>query len=222
MSYLGNKRKEKFRFERLQAELETLTEQMSDIVARSHLRASQVQITYLTSGAAEKRLELNNFIFQIYREEKREALRQKKREEEDRKRPPPASRFYAQIQNRSIPLSASEEMFNRIMQLREQRNGAAGTPFLTVGDLQSNGRDLSMQLMAQDERLHAIGERLRGMEGLLRSHNRRIYQNQGDDYDDDSDQYGDIPVSQMWACSRCTFMNAGGRFCDMCMSARYS
>mgnify|MGYP001295673442 CR=1 FL=1 len=59
-------RKEKFRFERLQAELETLTEQMSDIVARSHLRASQIQITYLTSAAAEKRLELNNFIFEKF------------------------------------------------------------------------------------------------------------------------------------------------------------
>lgn len=221
-SYLVNKRKEKFRFERLQAELETLTEQLSDIVARSHLRASQIQITYLTSGAAEKRLELNNFIFQIYREEKREALRQKKREEEARKHPPTASRFYAPTQNRTIPLSASEEMFNRLIQLREQRNGA--TPFLTVGELQSNGRDLSMQLMAQDERLHAIGERLRGMEGLLRSHNRRIYQNEDDDYDDDSDQYerSSIPASQMWACSRCTYMNAGGRFCDMCMSARYT
>jgi len=223
-SYLGNKRKEKFRFERLQAELETLTEQMSDIVARSHIRASQVQITYLTSGAAEKRLELNNFIFQIYREEKREAERQKKREEEEKKQPPPAPRYYTRAQNREMQLSASQEMFNRLMQIREQRYGPTPNPYLAVGDLPSNGRDLSMQLMAQDQRLHAIGERLRGMEGLLRSQNRRIYQNEDDSLDDDSGQYetSEIPSSQMWACSRCTFMNSGGRFCSMCMSPRYT
>jgi len=222
-SYLGNKRKEKFRFERLQAELETLTEQMSDIVARSHLRASQIQITYLTSGAAEKRLELNNFLFQIYREEKREAMRQKQREEEEKRRPPLSARHYIAAMNhmqgrRGAEFSSSQEMFNRLMQLRDQRYEETTTPYVTVGDLPSNGRDLSMQLMAQDQRLHAIGERLRGMEGMLRTHqNRNSYLNEENRYDDEEIA---VPASQMWDCSRCTFMNTGGNFCAMCETPR--
>lgn len=54
---------------------------MSDIVARSHLRATQVQISFLTAGAAEKRVELANMVFQIYKEEKKELERYKKRKE---------------------------------------------------------------------------------------------------------------------------------------------
>ncbi len=221
-SYLGNKRKEKFRFERLQAELETLTEQMSDIVARSHLRASQIQITYLTSGAAEKRLELNNFLFQIYREEKREAMRQKQKEEEEQKRPVSSAQYYfSQMNNARAELSSSQEMFNRLMQLRNQRYEQTTNPHLTMADLPTNGRDLSMQLMAQDQRLHAIGQRLRGMEGLLRSQNRNVYHTDGDGYDDETSS-SSIPASQMWDCSRCTFMNSGGTFCAMCETPRYT
>jgi hypothetical protein len=59
-------------FESLQSELETITEQMSDIVARSHLRATQYQISFLTAGAAEKRTEFSNLMFSILNEERRE------------------------------------------------------------------------------------------------------------------------------------------------------
>jgi ankyrin repeat protein len=83
LPHLHRRRKEKLLFERLQSELETLTEQMSDIVARSHLRATQVQISFLTAGAAEKRLELSNLIFEIFREEKKEAAKIKHRHEAD-------------------------------------------------------------------------------------------------------------------------------------------
>ena len=194
MSYLGNKRKEKFRFERLQSELEILTEQMSDIVARSHLRASQIQITYLTAGAAEKRLELNNFLFQIYREEKREAVRQKKREAEAERTAIEgnmdnelSSRYYTNPRNnplfhRDFPnprnnnpfhnRSSNAEIFNRLRQTYDQRFAQAATPYTTMGNLR--GRDLSMQLMAQAQGLHDIEEQIRGVEDLLRSRNRNV------------------------------------------------
>jgi len=224
IKYLGNKRKEKFRFERLQSELETMTEQMSDIVARSHLRASQIQITYLTSGAAEKRLEFNNFMFQIYREEKREALRQKQREEaaeEDNKKP--SARYHI----RDPEATSSQELFNRLMQMRDQRHEQTMTPYVTAADLPANGRELSMQLMAQDQRLHAIGERLRGMEGLLRSHrnrgmNRDMYLDRDGRFSylaQDEDE-SEFPGDALWACSLCTYMNTGGTFCAMCETPR--
>ncbi|KAG7345581.1 IBR/half ring-finger domain containing protein [Nitzschia inconspicua] len=85
LSHIYGSRKEKQNFERLQAELEVITEQMSDIVARSHLRATQVQISFLTAGAAEKRVELSNMVFQIYREERKEIEKYEKRKENEKK-----------------------------------------------------------------------------------------------------------------------------------------
>lgn len=49
-----------------------MTEQMSDIVARAHLRATQMQIMFLTAGAAEKRTEFTNLMFSILNEEQKE------------------------------------------------------------------------------------------------------------------------------------------------------
>jgi len=258
MSYLGSKRKEKFRFERLQSELEILTEQMSDIVARSHLRASQIQITYLTAGAAEKRLELNNFLFQIYREEKREATRQKKREAEAEKKAIEgkmdnklSSRYYSDLRNNAMfnrdfsnprnnntffTRSSNSEMFNRLRQIQDQRYDQSTSPYIPMGNLR--GRDLSMQLMAQDQRLHEIGEQIRGVEDLLRTRSRNapafgdnanenpqfVYIPDTDSWDDDnttSTTATPAPLAvQMWDCPLCTFCNTGGNFCAMCATPR--
>lgn len=75
---LHSRRREKTTFERLQSELEMITEQMSDIVARSHLRATQVQITFLTAGAAEKREEFSNMMFSILNGERKELKEEEK------------------------------------------------------------------------------------------------------------------------------------------------
>ena len=71
---LNSRRREKVTFERLQSELEMLTEQMSDIVARTHLRATQIQITFLTANAAEKREDFSNIIFSILHEQRKEDI----------------------------------------------------------------------------------------------------------------------------------------------------
>jgi Ariadne domain len=61
---------EKTVFERLQSELELLTEQISNVVARTHIRATETQIIYLTKMAAGKRREFTNFMIDIlWREE---------------------------------------------------------------------------------------------------------------------------------------------------------
>jgi hypothetical protein len=67
---LNQIRKEKILFEKYQSELEMITEQMSDVLARSHIRASQVQISFLTAGAAEKRVDFSNLMFAILHEER--------------------------------------------------------------------------------------------------------------------------------------------------------
>lgn len=67
---LNNIRREKALFEKIQSELETITEQLSDVLARSHIRASQVQISFLTAGAAEKRVDFSNLMFSILHAER--------------------------------------------------------------------------------------------------------------------------------------------------------
>mmetsp|Transcript_35230 Transcript_35230/g.85386 ORF Transcript_35230/g.85386 Transcript_35230/m.85386 type:complete len:1203 (+) Transcript_35230:195-3803(+) len=67
---LNNIRREKIMFEKCQSELEIITEQMSDVLARSHIRASQVQISFLTAGAAEKRVDFSNLMFSILHAER--------------------------------------------------------------------------------------------------------------------------------------------------------
>jgi hypothetical protein len=52
---------------------------MSDIVARSHIRATQIQITLLTVEAAQRRIEFYTVLFKVLREERNE----KQREESD-------------------------------------------------------------------------------------------------------------------------------------------
>ena len=46
---------EKKVYERIQSELELLTEQISDVVARAHIRASETQIVFLTKVTSGKR-----------------------------------------------------------------------------------------------------------------------------------------------------------------------
>jgi hypothetical protein len=66
--------KEKLAFEQIQAELEMMTEQMGNVVARSHLRATQAQITYLTATSADKRREFSYIMINFLSEEvKKEA-----------------------------------------------------------------------------------------------------------------------------------------------------
>jgi len=66
------RQREKATFEQFQAELEMLTEQTSDIVARKHLRATQTQIMFLTSEAAEKRRAFSSFIITVLDDERKE------------------------------------------------------------------------------------------------------------------------------------------------------
>ena len=65
---------EKVAFEQLQSELELLTEQMSDVVARAHLRATQSQILFLTASASERRCEFSNLLFSILNKERKETM----------------------------------------------------------------------------------------------------------------------------------------------------
>jgi hypothetical protein len=69
---------EKLSFEHLQSELEMITEQLSNIVARSHIRASKAQIRYLTTASAERRKELSVHLIGVWHDcREKEAARAK-------------------------------------------------------------------------------------------------------------------------------------------------
>ncbi|KAL3915555.1 MAG: hypothetical protein SGILL_005595 [Bacillariaceae sp.] len=177
-SHLYGKRKEKLNFERLQSELEVLTEQMSDIVARSHLRATQIQITFLTKAAAEKRVEFTNMMFQIYKDEKKELARYEQRKEEE-------ERNGTKAPDANMP-----------------GTGRARNSLAQIMAMHQSGRDRHFVNDDLNDALADFMERTRVFEP-------------------DRARRGldDGPV-RMWECSRCTYMNNGGRHCEMCGSRR--
>lgn len=79
MGMSGWKRREKSGFERAQSELELLTEQISDVVARKHIRATQEQIIYLTKATAQKRNDFSNVMVQCLRAESEDKEQQNER-----------------------------------------------------------------------------------------------------------------------------------------------
>lgn len=71
---------EKLAFEQSQSVLELMTEQISDVVARSHIRATQTQITFLTAVTSEKRKEFSNLMINILLDEQKEDMREKRKD----------------------------------------------------------------------------------------------------------------------------------------------
>lgn len=49
-----------------------MTEQLSDIVARAHLRATQTQIMFMTNEAAEKRRDFSSFMITVLNDERKQ------------------------------------------------------------------------------------------------------------------------------------------------------
>jgi hypothetical protein len=75
-TYLKQRNSEQKAFEQHQSELEVMTEQISDVVARLHLRATQSQIIFLTASAVERRKEFSNFLLGALNKERKD-LRKK-------------------------------------------------------------------------------------------------------------------------------------------------
>jgi hypothetical protein len=150
-------------FERIQSELELLTEQISDVVARTHIRASETQIVFLTKVSSGKRKELTNFMI-------------------DRLR-----------------LAEIDEM----KQLHSNQVNLPGHRPTNIrhGDYSSD----------DDEDADAAEAIQRSLDTYEAATNRRFHYHIEDD----------IVELQDWACSGCTYINAGSvRRCEMCDTRR--
>lgn len=77
---------EKAEFERAQSELEVMTEQVSDLVARSHIRATQTQIAFLTNVTARKREEFSKVMIKILSTERNEEIERKREDQGEGRR----------------------------------------------------------------------------------------------------------------------------------------
>ena len=215
-SFLQN---EKSNFEYLQSELEMLTEQMSDIVARKHLRATMTQIMFLTSATAEKRIELTMFMMRIATEQRKKAD-EKKKKSNRASLVTLASSFSRDDDCGSDDSDALLDMFARGMMSYQHYRGAGQ---MRGNDLEwdtQDGDDISSEnssntnfMQRQDEEDNNDDAAFQmAVEASIRSHraHTNIILDQGSS-DEDDNAYG-------WNCPTCTYTNRGGRRCAMCGS----
>ena len=191
---------EKAAFEQMQSELEIITEQMSDIVARSHLRATQTQILFLTIGASERRNEFANLIFTLNNEEKKR------------------KQFGSSRASRNAALATAGSGIQYATSAP-----AAGT-FVVRGianAMQGEGSDSVAERQRQQQQAHESvrDALLASLEAFMTNTESqpmfvaRVDSETDGNSDADEDDGGQF---RSWACSACTYMNSSGRRCAMC------
>jgi len=169
---------EKLTFEQTQSELELMTEQISDVVARSHIRATQTQITFLTAVASGKRKEFSNVMINILLQERKEEMSEQKKAVRPER---------SDERSRASFLSGGNLLDNIV--------SGDTTPSQSESD--ASGFDEAIR-----ESLEGYLAAVSAASGLL-------------DYTSDDDE-----ADSDWACGACTYVNAGGRQCEMCGTPR--
>jgi len=109
--------RERLAFEQIQSELEMITEQMSDICARRHLRASQIQIMYLTNSACEKRIHFQNLMLKLLQHQRKEAEEEAKRakEKQEKQQQQAKSRVSTPSSSEPSPFDADSDISDMMM-----------------------------------------------------------------------------------------------------------
>jgi hypothetical protein len=191
---------EKLAFEQLQSELEVMTEQMSDVVARSRLRATQSQITYLTSAASEKRIEFSNLMINILAEERNERRLE----------------LAAGLEKAEQPNDS--QSCRRLPGILDSITGlSSGNRSVDSGESSDGHRDTSKgEVLGDDGLIDLLDEALRASLEEFMANNG----SQDATHIDDEGIHEDFGFD--WPCSACTYMNCSGRLCAMCGTHRSS
>jgi hypothetical protein len=202
-------------FEELQLELEVITEQMSDIVARTHLRATQTQIMSLTCEAAEKRLNLSNLQIAILDNERKEERENKLNENaaQHRSIPPPIA-FRGMLARAPVrnEQDDTERDDNDIWFPFTRHRQRTGREIEEEAAMQEAQQASLLSLIAAHEEGAAMQE---ARQASLRS---LIAESQSHETDGDIDEV-EAPFAE-WSCEACTYTNLRGRTCAMCGTAR--
>ena len=171
---------EKLAFEQTQSALELMVEQISDVVARSHIRATQTQIAFLTHMTAGKRKEFSNVMINALLQERKEVEAERKKNE-----------WQTNDSKRQLSMGTTElagGLFGSIVGLRAHYDAWSQSG----SDVDENVRESLASYLAAVSASH----------GLL-------------DYASDNEE----AISD-WACAACTYVNSGGRRCEICTSFR--
>lgn len=188
---------EKLAFEQLQSELEMMTEQMSDVVARSHLRATQSQITFLTASATEKRKEFSNLMIRILVSDRRDTQQDSMTAVET------VENIRKSRKARTLP-----SLLERITSGVDTNSSSDGsrTPTIAISSHPRPDEDEEME-----EAIRASLEEF--MTGSNRSP-AMIEVDSPEAIADNERLAGD------WACAACTYVNISGIRCAMCGTRR--
>lgn len=241
-----SKEREKLAFEQRQSELEMLTEQASDIVARRHLRATQMQIMFVTKSAFQKRRELTSFMLSLLNEKLKESKADAERAKREKSRPTVdrvPSIFDLVV--RDFPLRQHHQPYftnrdHNPSHLRRLMEDRLHQPYQTNRDHESSHLRRLMEDHQLSIRRASPGmfdfvdfddqDEFRLQPGRIRT--GFLDEDSGHDVgrpnmrhftpfmSDDIRNTNNIPRFQDWACSECTYMNAVGRFCAMCGTSR--
>lgn len=205
-----NLEREKASFEQLQSELEMMTEQMSDIVARKHLRATQVQIMSLTNGACQKRSELSSLMLMLLHQQRKDIKDEMARGNEAHQQIqlPTVRRMHPSLpadafgnQFGGVRLEGMPPRFNRSLEARYHR---------TAVDDDSDDSDdfLTRRARIDRDEESEVQQAIRASISAYRSHLEPMTGMRDTNTAD-------------WACQLCTYMNTG-RHCAMCGVPRQS
>jgi len=215
-SRAARREQEKQSFEHKQSQLEMMTEQMSDIVARKHIRATQMQVMFLTNGACEKRSELSSFMLTVLKDQRKEAKDDAERSKLEKKKKTAVNRVPSEVLSSAFgpygfgfpqyhhPRDDIPEHLQSLLDTAQ----FARTASIPGVDSDDEDDDLIVSNRGRwgrsedDEVQQALQE---SMQAYLRGR---------------SEASSSEPRWESWSCSICTYMNGGGQRCAMCGSAR--
>lgn len=187
-------RSEKHAVERSQASLETMTEQLSDVVARSHLRATQTQILFLTAATAEKRKEFSNLMITILAKEKGRVQKEESN----------SNGAFLTFNNENAGRMTTPNDSNVVLSHHDD------------AELHVPRSDNNDHVIGDDSSKEDI-------ETAIRASLAQFLRNTGEldvlDIDNESTEDADDAHSD-WSCFACTFVNAQGPRCAMCGTKR--
>ena len=176
--------------EQMQSELEMLTEQMSDLVARKHIRATQSQIINLTLYAAQKRRDFSGFMMRVLAKEKKESHQAEERN--------------------SQSLSQGGTTVQSLGETTSITGIAGESTARPVREMATDPIQISLQHLQE-----ATGNSLNAMLNANTS-----YESGSNEEDEEEENEERTPPTESWACTACTFINATGLICEMCATAR--
>ena len=240
-----HRKKEKQLFEQLQAELEMMTEQMSDVVARKHIRATQPQIQYLTKDASNKRYAMTTLMLRTMQAQRREAKEEANEPaaENTRLSFSPSDRhsgsaydfrLHRRPGNAINTIERGRHNLNRSNPYGEMDRDRLIVPRPTMLDASDDSDDndpMSVMRELYGGDVASLHEVLRAS---VQPHMRLgtpaapneyragfFHDNRGGLGENEFDGMDDeLPHREDWSCSLCTYMNSTGHVCAMCGTAR--